>query len=405
MLKHDQISHKFGERDFVGEALFSPFDDRIKKIEYFRVPPRWMFVRIESTGGYVGWGEATLECHDEAVEGALSHLIRLYTGWPTDNIEDLWQAAYRTGFYRGGEVLMSAIAGIDIALWDLKGKRLGVPVWSLLGGLVRDRVQVYCWIGGDRPSDVTAQAIEKKQAGFKAVKMNGTEALARLDSPTKLQASFDRLKAVKDQGLDAGVDFHGRVHRPMAKQLAALLEPLHPLFIEEPLLPGFIPEIAAIARQTSTPIALGERLFTRQDFRPYLEQGAVDIVQPDVSHAGGISETRRIAILAETYDVGFAPHCPNGPIALAASIAMDLTVPNFVIQEMSWGIHYNVDADLLTYVKNPEIFKVEDGMIKAPQGPGLGLEINEELVRKVSKDQQPWEGSFWRGDDGAIREW
>ncbi|KAG8938590.1 hypothetical protein FRC03_007092 [Tulasnella sp. 419] len=308
--------------------LPSPVQDFIAKIEVFRVPPRWLFVRIESTSGYVGWGEATLEGHTEAVEGALKDLSRRFLGWPTDNIEDIWQNGYRARFYRGGEVLMSAISGIDIALWDLKGKRLGVPVWSLLGGMVRDKLPVYCWIGGDRPSDILNEAQIRKDAGFTAVKMNATEDLGWLDSPAKLDASVERLQIAKSVGLDAGMDFHGRVHRPMAKQLALQLAPLRPLFIEEPLLHGHIPEIASIAKQTGIPVALGERLYTRQDFRPYLEAGAVDIVQPDVSHAGGISETRRISILAETYDVGFAPHCPNGPIALAASFAMDVAAPN-----------------------------------------------------------------------------
>jgi len=191
----------------------------------------------------------------------------------------------------------------------------------------------------------------------------------------------------------------------MAKQLAAALSPHKPFFIEEPLLHNHIAEIAAIGRLCSIPIALGERLYTRQDFRPYLEAGAVDIIQPDVSHAGGISEMRRIASLAEAYDVGFAPHCPNGPIALAASFALDAATPNFVIQESSIGIHYNQGADLLTYVKNPEFFHVVDGMVLVPEGPGLGIDVNEAMVRKDSIDAPAWRNPVWRGKDGALREW
>jgi len=201
------------------------------------------------------------------------------------------------------------------------------------------------------------------------------------------------------------VDFHGRVHRPMAKQLALALAPHKPLFIEEPLLHNHITEIASIGKLCGIPIALGERLYTRQDFRPYLEASAVDIIQPDVSHAGGISEMRRIGALAETYDVGFAPHCPNGPIALAASFALDATTPNFVIQECSIGIHYNTDADLLTYVKNPEFFKVEDGYVNVPTAPGLGIEIDEDLVRKDALTAPAWRNPVWRGPDGGFREW
>ncbi|KIJ41199.1 hypothetical protein M422DRAFT_31822 [Sphaerobolus stellatus SS14] len=389
----------------VSQPLSSINDDVLVKLEYFRVPPRWLFVRIESNNGLVGWGEATLEGHTEAVEGALGALKDTFMGWPTDNIEDIWQHGFRSRFYRGGEVLMSAISGLDIALWDLKGKRLGIPIWSLLGGKVRERVKVYSWIGGDRPSDIEKAARARKDAGYKAVKMNATEDLGWLDSPAALEPTIERLRIVISLGLDAGLDFHGRVHRPMAKQLVALLAPHKPLFIEEPLLPGHIPEIARLAQQSSIPIALGERLFTRQDFRPYLEQGAVDIIQPDVSHAGGISETRRIASLAETYDVGFAPHCPNGPIALAASLALDASTPNFVIQESSIGMHYNEEADLLTYVKNTEIFDVVDGMVNVPVGPGLGVTIDEELVRKAARDAPAWRNPVWRGPDGAFREW
>jgi len=362
-------------------------------------------VRIESNNGHVGWGEATLEGHTEAVEGALEALKSTFMGWPTDNIEDIWQHGYRSRFYRGGEVLMSAISGLDIALWDLKGKRLGVPIASLLGGYVRTKIQVYSWIGGDKPNDIAEAAKARREAGYKAVKMNGTDDLGWLDSPSALDAAVERLKAAKAAGVDAGVDFHGRVHRPMAKQLALALAPHKPLFIEEPLLPGYPTEIAALSKLTGIPIALGERLYTRQDFRPYLEAGAVDIVQPDVSHAGGISEMRRIAALAETYDVGFAPHCPNGPIALAASFSLDASTPNFVIQESSIGIHYNQQVDLLTYVKNPEFFKVEDGMVAVPTGPGLGLEIDEELVRKDALTAPAWRNPVWRGPDGSFREW
>ncbi|KAL7418054.1 enolase C-terminal domain-like protein [Mrakia frigida] len=387
------------------ESLPSASDDIITKIEYFRVPPRWLFVRVETSSGIVGWGEATLEGHTEAVEGSMKDLARRFVGWPTDNIEDIWQHGFRARFYRGGEVLMSAMSGLDIALWDIKGKRMGVPVWSLLGGAVRSKIPVYCWIGGDRPADILEEAKIRKAAGFKAVKMNATEDLGWLDSPKQLDASVERLKLAQSVGLDVGMDFHGRVHRPMAKQLALLLAPHRPLFIEEPLLHGHINEIASLARQTGVPIALGERMYTRQDFRPYFEAGAVDIVQPDVSHAGGISECKRIADFAATYDVGFAPHCPNGPIALAASFHMDISAPNFVIQEMSYRIHYNTTADLGTYILNPEIFEVVDGMVAAPTAPGLGLVMNEELIRARSLEAEPWGNPVWRGKDGYLREW
>ena len=379
---------------------------KIAKIETFRVPPRWMFVRVETDDGLVGWGEASLEGHNEAVEGAFASLRDRALGTDATRIEDLWQTVYRLGFYRGGPVLMSALAGLDQALWDIRGKALGVPVWQLLGGAVRDLIPVYAWIGGDRPQDVIEAGKVRLAQGFKAVKMNATEDLGWLDSPRRLDEVLERVQGVQALGLDTGLDFHGRVHKPMARQLIRLLEPARPLFIEEPLLSENIEGIRQIAGLTSLPIALGERLYSRWDFKPFFEAGAVDIIQPDLSHAGGISEVRRIAAMAEAYDCALAPHCPLGPIALAACLQIDVATPNFAIQEMSLGIHYNTGGhDLLTYVKNPEIFAVADGMVKAPQGPGLGVEIDEDLVREASRTAPPWRNPVWRGEDGAVREW
>ena len=379
----------------------------IARIETFVVPPRWLFVRVESDDGQVGWGEGSLEGHAEAVAGAFASLRERFIGHDPERIEDIWQIAYRLGFYRGGPVLMSALSGLDQALWDLKGKRLGVPVWQLLGGAVRTHVPVYAWIGGDRPHDVAAAARARKAQGFGAVKMNATEDLGWLDSPRALDPTLERVAAVQAEGLDVGLDFHGRVHRPMARQLIAAVEPLRPLFVEEPVLSEQPEVIAALARQTHVPIALGERLYSRWDFKPFFEAGAVDIVQPDLSHAGGLSECRRIAAMAEAYDVAVAPHCPLGPIALAACMQIALTSINFVIQEMSLGIHYNsAEHDLLTYLRDPEVFAVGDGMVPALTGAGLGVDIDEDRVRLAAAAvTQGWRNPVWRGPDGAIREW
>jgi galactonate dehydratase len=213
---------------------------------------------------------------------------------------------------------------------------------------------------------------------------------------------------VKSLGMDVGIDFHGRVHRPMAKQLAAALEPLHPMFIEEPLLSDHPAELARLALQTSIPIALGERLYTRWDFRPMLESGAVDIIQPDVAHCGGISELKRIAAMAEAYDVALAPHSPLGPIALAACLQIGASCPNHVIQEMSLNIHYNVGGfDLLTYVVNKEVFEVKNkGWVDVPMGPGIGVDIDEDMVRKIASEKPAaWRSVIWRGENGELREW
>ncbi|KAL1695831.1 enolase C-terminal domain-like protein [Schizophyllum commune] len=387
----------------------------ITKIEVFRLPPRWVFIRVDTSSGVVGWGEGTLEGHDEAVEGAYADLASRFVGWDADKIEDIWQHAYRGRFYRGGPVLMSALAGLDIALWDIKGKTLGVSVASLLGGAIRDRIRVYGWVGGDKPSDVLEAAKVRKAEGFDAIKMNGTGSVPWLTPPALLLETVENLKAVRSLGLDAGVDFHGRVHKGTAKQLAKALEPYGPLFIEEPLLPTQPLEIADLAKQTTIPIALGERLYSRQDYRPYFEARCVDVAQPDIAHCGGISELRRIAAYAETYDVSVAPHCPLGPLAFAASLQVDAVTVNFAIQEMSWKMHYNSqnmsEADLMTYMLNPEVFQVKDGRVDVLQGPGLGIEINEPLVRETAKkygemkEYKPWRNPTWRGEDGELREW
>ena len=379
---------------------------RIARIETFRVPPRWLFTRVETHDGAVGWGECSLEGHAEAVEGAFASLRDRFVDTDPSRIEDVWQTAYRLGFYRGGPVLMSALSGLDQALWDLKGKALGMPVWQLLGGRVRDRIPVYAWIGGDSPGAVVESAQARIAQGFRAVKMNGTPSLGWLEGPRELEAVLGRVESVRNLGLDVGVDFHGRAHKPMAKQLARALEPLKPLFIEEPLLSEHLEAIRQLSSLTVIPIALGERLYSRWDFKPFFESGAVDIIQPDLSHAGGLSECRRIAAAAEAYDVAIAPHCPLGPIALAACMQLALLAPNFVIQEMSLGIHYNTqEHDLLTYLKNPEVFRVREGMVEALEGSGLGIEIDEARVREAARSSHQWRNPVWRGPDGGVREW
>jgi len=246
----------------------------------------------------------------------------------------------------------------------------------------------------------------RQNQGFTAVKMNGTEDLGWLDSPSSLNDCVERLKAVKILGMDAGIDFHGRVHRPMAKQLAKALEPYHPMFIEEPLLSEHIEGIKALSQLTHCPIALGERLHSRWDIKPFLEASCVDILQPDICHVGGISELKRIASMAEAYDVAIAPHCPLGPIALAANIQVDATIANFAIQEMSLGIHYNVGGyDLLSYIKNPDIWTVKDGYINLMKGPGLGIDIDEEKVRQASQGAEAWNSPGFFGPGGECREW
>jgi galactonate dehydratase len=378
---------------------------RIASIEHFRVAPRWLFLKITTDDGLIGWGEASLEGHAEAVEGALVSLRDRLLGADPDRIEDAWQIAYRGGFYRGGPVLSSAASGVDQALWDIKGKRLGVPVWQLLGGRVRDKIEVYSWIGGDGLGPLVDAARQRLSQGFRAIKMNGTPEMKWLDSSHALDSVLERVALVKELGLEVAIDFHGRLHKAMAKQLACALEPLKPLFIEEPLLSENIEGLRQISQLTSIPIALGERLYSRWDFKEFLSQGIVDIVQPDPSHAGGISECRRIAAAAEAYDVGFAPHCPLGPLAFATCLQLGATTPNFMIEEMPIGVHYNEGADLLTYIKNKDVFAIAEGHVSIPAGPGLGVVIDEDAVRAAAREGHAWRNPLWRAPDGGVTEW
>jgi galactonate dehydratase len=235
--------------------------------------------------------------------------------------------------------------------------------------------------------------------------MNATAELDWIGTPKKFDDVVARVEAAQGAGMDVGLDFHGRVHRPMAKQLAKVLEPLGLLFIEEPLLSENPEGLAQIAELVSTPIALGERLFSRWDFKPFFEAGAVDIIQPDLSHAGGLSECRRIAAMAEAYDVAVAPHCPLGPLALAACLQLAATAPNVALQEMSLGIHYNIGGDLYTYVGDPAPLTPVDGYLPIPSGPGLGVTIDEAAVREADKDRHRWRNPIWRQKDGSFAEW
>ncbi|MDA8352406.1 MAG: galactonate dehydratase [Firmicutes bacterium] len=381
---------------------------KITGLKLYQVPPRWLFLKLQTDEGVDGWGEPVVEGRADTVAAAVRELEPYLLGQDPNRIEDLWQTLYRGGFYRGGPVLMSAIAGIDQALWDIKGKRYGLAVYEFLGGAARDKVQVYSWIGGDRPSDVGESAREKKEAGFRAIKMNATEEMHYIDSFSKVEAVLERVDAVrKATGRDFGiaVDFHGRVHKPMAKVLAKELEPYHLLFIEEPVLPEHNEALREIAHYTSTPIATGERMYSRWDFKKLFEQGVVDIIQPDLSHAGGITEVKKIAAMAEAYDVAVAPHCPLGPVALAACLQLDAATPNVFIQEQSLGIHYNQGSDLLDYLKNREVFRYESGRVAIPDAPGLGVTLDEEVVEQKAKEGHQWKNPVWRRADGTVAEW
>ncbi len=381
---------------------------KITAITTFLVPPRWCFVRIDTDTGISGWGEPIVEGRAHTVAAAVEELSDYLIGKDPRPIEDHWNVLYRGGFYRGGPILMSALAGIDQALWDIHGKALGVPVHTLLGGPVRERIRVYSWIGGDRPADTARAAAEAVARGFTAVKMNATEEVQFVDSHAKVTRVLENVQAVRDAvGNDVGlaVDFHGRVHKPMAKVLMRELAPFNLMFIEEPVLSEHLEAIPELAALSPAPIALGERLYSRFDFKHVLQTGGVDILQPDPSHSGGITETRKIAAMAEAYDVALALHCPLGPIALAANLQLDAVCYNAFIQEQSLGIHYNASNDLLDYLVDRTPFQYQDGFVSIPDGPGLGIEINQAYVDERAAEGHRWRNPIWRHADGSVAEW
>ena len=381
---------------------------KITKLTTYRVPPRWMFLKIETDEGVVGWGEPVVEGRARTVETAVAELAQDLIGRDPMRIADLWQVMYRGGFYRGGPILMSAIAGIDQALWDIKGKTLGVPVYQLLGGLVRDRMKTYSWVGGDRPADIIADMQKLRAAGFDTFKMNGTEELGMITGSKDIDAAISRIAEIRAAfggDIEFGIDFHGRVAAPMARVLLRELEPYRPLFVEEPVLAEQAEYYPRLAEATFIPIAAGERMYSRFEFKHVFQAGGIAIIQPDLSHAGGISECVKIAAMAEAYDVALAPHCPLGPVALAACLHVDFVSHNAVLQEQSMGIHYNQGAELLDYVKNREDFEIVDGYIAPPVKPGLGVEIDEARVIEASKDAADWRNPLWRHADGSVAEW
>lgn len=381
---------------------------KIENIELFKVPPRWLFLKITTASGIEGWGEPIVEGRADAVKAAVEEMKEYIIGKSANNIEDIWQVLYRGGFYRGGPILTSAISGIEQALWDIKGKYYNMPVYDMLGGPVRNKIRVYSWIGGDKPSDVLNEAKEKFSNGYTAIKMNATGEVGWIDSFKVVDSVLERVDILKMEfgnDLDIAIDFHGRIHKSMAKILVKELDKYNIMFIEEPVLVENEEALYEIRRYTATPIAAGERNYTRWGFKNLITKGLVDIIQPDLSHAGGILETRKIAAMAEAFDIAVAPHCPLGPIALAACLQLDFCTPNAFIQEQSLGIHYNKGSDLLDYLKDKSVFKYDNGYVNILEKPGLGIEIDEEYVREMANIGHNWKNPVWRLEDGTIAEW
>ena len=381
---------------------------KITKLETFRLQPRWLLLRVETDDGFVGWGEPVVEGRVAATQACVHELESYLIGQDPRRIEHIWQTLYRGGFYRGGPVLTSALSGIDQALWDIKGKALGVPVYDLLGGAVRDKMAVYSWIDSDTP-EIAARSVKEKMAqGFTTVKMFGTCATGWIDDRKAINDLLERVQAVRDAaGPDVGIaiDFHGRAHHSMARTLLKELEPLKPLFVEEPVLVENLDAFADLHRRSNIPLATGERSFTRWGFKELLERGCADIIQPDLSHAGGISEVRRIAAMAETYDVALAPHCPLGPVALAACLQVDFASINACLQEQSIGMAYNKGQEIDSYLRDPAVFAYQNSYVPLLTSPGLGVDVDEEIVRRSQVPDLAWKNPVFYMEDGSVTEW
>jgi galactonate dehydratase len=370
---------------------------KITRLETLFVRPRWLFLKIHTDEGIVGLGEPIVEGRAQTVAAAVHEIGRYLIGQDPRRIEHHWQAIYRGQFYRGGPVLTSALSGIEQALWDITGKWLGQPVHVLLGGRVRDRIRMYGWVQSEDYGDYVDMARVRVTEGFTALKAGIAGAMHIVDNKTVVDENvrrFAELREAVGPEVDIGIDFHGRVSPAMAVRLAKELEPYYPLFIEEPVLPDNVDAMVTVARSTTIPIATGERLFTKWGFREVLEKQAAVILQPDLSHAGGIMEVKKIAAMAETYFAAIAPHCPLGPIALAASLQVDACTPNFLVQE-----HFTTGEG---YIKEP--FVIKDGYIDVPTKPGLGIELDEEALSDKLYDGN-WETPrFWH-NDGSVADW
>ncbi len=382
---------------------------KITDLKMIHIKPRWMFLKIETDEGIYGWGEPVVEGRARTVETAVNELRSILIGQDPLKTQHLWQLMYRGTFYRGGPVLCSAISGIEMALWDIKGKYYNVPVHQMLGGKCRDKVRMYGHLKpaghrGDFPiEDMIAIADTRLKEGFDVVKYSVIPPIRPIDNMVMCEAIVERFRKIRDfvgKGIDIAIDFHGRVSPAMSVRLLKELEPYYPLFVEEPVLPENVDEMMRVSHSTTIPIAAGERLFTKFGFRELIEKSAVSVVQPDLCHCGGIFEARLIAAMAETHYMQIAPHNPLGPISLAACLQLDAVVPNLLAQEHpGMPNHQDLGEGIL---KQP--FIIEKGHISIPDGPGLGIEVDEEALNTLKFDGT-WDTPHLFYDDGSVAEW
>ena len=382
---------------------------KITKLELIKVQPRWMFLKMHTDTDLFGLGEPILEGHTNALEAVVQEFSDYLIGKDPLQIEHHVQALYRGGFYRGGPLMLSAISGIEQAMWDIKGKYYNCPVYEMLGGKCREKIRMYTHVkrtavvGEFSIEEMLQIARQRVNEGYTALKYSIIPPIKAIESPANMQKHIERFAAVRKEigdEIDLAIDFHGRVSPAMAVQLAEQLKPYHPMFIEEPVLPENVDCMVTVARSTTVPIAAGERLFGKWEYRQLLEKQAVSVVQPDLCHCGGIFEARKIAAMAELYYASVAPHNPLGPISLAACLQLDTCIPNFLVQEHPG----NPDgADLgVGYLKQP--FVLKDGYIDVPTAPGLGIELDEAALQEKIYDGK-WTTPRQYYEDGSNADW
>lgn len=361
----------------------------------------WVILKVLTDSGIHGVGEATLEHRELAVEAAVRELERYLVGKDPHEIERFWSENLRDAYWRGGPVLTSALSGVEMALWDIKGKALGVPVYQLLGGRVRERIPCYAnaWFAGSRrPEDFAARAKETVALGFKALKWDPFGAAWLTMSAGRSAAALDCVAAVRaavGPGIELLIEGHGRFDVPTAVRLGRALEKFDITWFEEPVPPGDLDGLAEVKRRINIPVAAGERLYTRWDFRELLAAKAADYLQPDISHCGGIFELRKIAAMAESHFLPVCPHNPSGAVSNAATLQLAACTPNFhLLETMSGDVPYR---HLLTSEK--VVFS--DGMMSIPDAPGLGIDINEEEL--LRHPYQPHNLRHFSGNLTMIR--
>jgi len=388
------------------EAVAMP---TITDYELFAVPPRLLYLRVETDDGTVGWGEPTGGGHSRIVRTAIETLMENFVvGEDAVTTEDHWQRLYYGGFFHGGPILMSAISGIDQALYDLKGKHYDLPVYELLGGKARERLRVSQFIGGDQSFDAAEIATEVVDAGVTAVKTNAASRIRFIDTPAKVESVTDHLAALRSavgDDVDLAVDLHGRVSRSMAPRICDALEPFDPAFVEEPIHPEYNDYLPELRSQTNSPLATGERVYTPNAFRRMLEQGGVDVVQPSVSRAGGITGLARVGQLAAAHDTSLAPHSPTGPVAYAASLHVGAAAPQTLFQQQPLDALDGHGRDVFDDLTVNDPFTFEAGFVSVPDGPGLGVEVDEAELRERSQTDAGFRFPVWRHEDGSVARW